>query len=432
MNLITLSMSASVTTDTEVIPQSVEIPPLVLPHESGSSFQAVVSEAVRTPGSQGHENSTKRPLGDTSIEEHSVAQGSKSARSDPPDFTLDSIVMFEKLQTLITRLSVTLTSRIDQLQSSLSTSITYMTNKLDGLETRLTSVEEGQASGQLATGNLDVRVTSVEEAGSDLSNRVTEIENRPPSPSSTPDWEPRGPTLTKVLLLGDSNSAGQIKFGNGRGTLGSMFPGQDVFCAKLENLPDLESNYFAEVSDIIISVGTNNLKEDGCVPTDLSRDMYRYTKALSAALPSARIFVIGVLPVNAVDSPLTIKISDYNYFLADMCDSIPRVSYIDVKVFRDRSGSMLPRFASSGPDPLHLNDQGKRLLFSRIKFALRARYSLPNIYRPNSRREEYVPGGNGPRGGGPRGGGPRGGGPRGGGLRGRGRGGPNSRGGLNE
>lgn len=334
----------------------------------------------------------KRPLADTSIEESTEQQESKNLRRDSASLPLDTILMFEKLENLITGLSSNFNARIDTFETSLNTAISYLTDKIEVLETRVSSVEENHASIQLAVENLDTRISSIEEAGHGLTNRIDSLETVPRTVLPERAWEPSEATSTKVLLLGDSNSAGKIKFGEGRGTLGSLFPGRDEFCAKLENLPGTDSDCFSGVTDVIISAGTNNLKEANSNPSELARNMFTYLKALSIRLPSAHIFLAGVLPVNAVDSPISARIADYNYFLCDLSSSLPRVKYVDVKVFRSRGGSLQQKFANGNSDILHLNDQGRKLLFSRFKFALRERYCLPNLYRTNSSRIARQPG----------------------------------------
>jgi hypothetical protein len=108
----------------------------------------------------------------------------------------------------------------------------------------------------------------------ELIRRVEVLESRP-VPLETgqgagngavvPGWEPR-PTGsgTRIILFGDSNSAGQIKFGEERGTLGKYFPGESRFIPTFSSLPELSTedgginpvNY----SDFILAIGTNDLR----------------------------------------------------------------------------------------------------------------------------------------------------------------------------
>ena len=78
-----------------------------------------------------------------------------------------------------------------------------------------------------------------------------------------------------------------------------------------------------------------------------------------------------------------------------MARSLPRVSYIDVKVFLSKEGTLRARLAEGTSNPLHLNGEGIRLYCSRLKFALRARLGLPT-FQPGrrgvtARQEEEAP-----------------------------------------
>ena len=92
---------------------------------------------------------------------------------------------------------------------------------------------------------------------------------------SNSGWEPVGSPETKIVLLGDSNSGGKIKFGQGKGTLVAALPGSDTFKATVEDLPEPET--FNDISDLILAVGTNN-KLDSCIPEYLAKSTFTYIK----------------------------------------------------------------------------------------------------------------------------------------------------------
>ena len=66
------------------------------------------------------------------------------------------------------------------------------------------------------------RVDDLEHKGADLEQRLASIES---AAAASDLWQPVGtPAQTHILLLGDSNSGGKIKFGEGRGILGGGNP----------------------------------------------------------------------------------------------------------------------------------------------------------------------------------------------------------------
>ena len=145
-----------------------------------------------------------------------------------------------------------------------------------------------------------------------------------------------GVPTTKVLLLGDSNSGGKVRFGQDKGTLGRALPGAGHFHPTIEDLPPPNCELFSEVSDVIISVGTNSFKLPSSEPEAIANQLYTYFQSLSRAHPAAHIFLPGVLPVHNgfTDLATNIKIQLYNHFLRNMCKNLnTSTTYIDVNVF---------------------------------------------------------------------------------------------------
>ena len=379
-----------------------------------------VSDMVESPSAPNIIIEGKRTITDTSFDNHGNQLLKQPRHGEHPDYslssssdisTVNSDSVLKAFENMINGLKTTLTERLDSIDDKLSGFI----GRIDFLETRVDELAERQASTDLATDNMGDRLQVLEEENRAISERLTAMDSRPspalatleeenrvlserltamearPTPAPTPaTWEPQGPTATRVLLLGDSNSAGKVKFGDGRGTLGSLFPGSDTFCAKICDLPGPASNNMGGCTDYVISVGTNDLKLDNSCPTTLARELNKYVVTLTHSRPSAHIFLCGVLPVNAVDSPILSKISQFNYYLADMCKALQKVSYIDMKCFQSRGGSLQPRYAIEG-DLLHLGEVGIRMFGSRIKYALRERYSLPNMSRSWQARRNLNP-----------------------------------------
>ncbi|MCP4230644.1 MAG: hypothetical protein GY771_10945 [bacterium] len=278
------------------------------------------------------------------------------------------------------------------LQAKLESQNQNVVSELVNIRNRLDAMEERASSQQIVIENLVARVGDLEAYNETLEARLTQFEA---TSADTHEWEPSGSCETKILLLGDSNSSGKIKFGDGKGTLGGALPGSSTFVPKVDILPDPESEDFTDISDIIIAVGTNDLKVDTCVPEHLAKKTYEYVKKVTNKHSATHVFLPGVLPVCTPNSEANIRISKYNHYLNDMCTSLPKVTFIDTKTFATKGGSLQTKFAQGEADPLHLNTDGIKLYSSRIKFALRARYNLPNRRRVNNRRWEEPGHGNG-------------------------------------
>lgn len=242
-----------------------------------------------------------------------------------------------------------------------------LTNRLTALESRSTLNED-----------LISRLAALETRSSpseDLTTRLMALESSSSQPLSS--WEPSGSPNIDIVLIGDSNSANKLKFGTGKGTLGAALPGRGIFSAKLEELPSTQDEIFTGKSDVVLAVGTNNLKVDNSQPVELAKSFYNYVKALTRAHPSTYVFLPGVLPVDKSMSDLNTKIKSYNYYLKDMCNTLPRVNFIDTIILLNKEGSLSEKLGCGARDPLHLSAEGLRLYFSRIKYAIRARHGLP-------------------------------------------------------
>lgn len=344
-------------------------------------------------------------------------------------------------------------SSSDIVISNLSSRVEYLELHSDELTTRLAALEarsppsddlnnrllalEARSSPDEDLTNRLAALESLSTSSDDLTNRIVALESRPApnddlilnrltaiestAGSTLPlgSWEPTGSPNIDILLIGDSNSANKLKFGSGIGTLGAALPGSDIFCATLEALPNTQDDIFTGKSDVVLAVGTNSLKVDNSNPVELAKCTHRYVQSLSRAHPSANVFLPGVLPVDKSMSDLNTKIKSYNFYLKDMCNSLPRVYFINTNVLMNKEGSLTEKLGCGPRDPLHLSAEGLRLYFSRIKYALRARHGLPlprrRVQPVGGAAESGGRGGYTIRGGGGRGGSRGRGGPRGGG-----------------
>ena len=303
-------------------------------------------------------------------------------------------------------------SSSDIVIGNLSSRVEYLELHTEELTTRLVALESRSPPSEVLTNRL-VALESQSPPSEDLINRLMALESRPfpgevltdrlaalESNISTPlsSWEPTGSPNIDILLIGDSNSANKLKFGSGKGTLGAALPGSDIFCAKLEELPNTQDNIFNGKSDLVLAVGTNSLKVDNSNPVELAKSAHNYIKLFSRAHPSTNIFLPGVLPVDKSLSDLNAKIKSYNFYLKDMCNSLPRVHFINTNVLLNKEGTLAEKLGCGPSDPLHLSAEGRRLYYSRIKYALRACHGLP-LPRRRNLPEGAVNGGQGGRGG---------------------------------
>ena len=258
--------------------------------------------------------------------------------------------------------------------------------KLAHINSRLDAIEEAASSSEIRIENLLSRVDVIEQREAEVEQRMGSVESAVvpiEQGDAGNNWQPAGSPETKILLLGDSNSAGKIKFGQERGTMGSALPGSSEFCPKFEDLPPFDSNRFENISDVVLSVGTNNIKSETCEAETLVKDMHNYVKKVTSRHPGLHVLLPGILPIHSsyTDQAIHVKIQWYNHYLKDMCNNMNRVSFVDVGVFSDRSNCLKPHLCGGDSDPLHLNEGGVRLFASRLKYVLRNKHGLPQITR---------------------------------------------------
>lgn len=293
----------------------------------------------------------------------------------------------------------TLESFFNRFECTFNLKFENINSRLDTIDQRLISLEEDAASRDTRINNALGRVDDLEQVTGELEQRLARVEAAESGiPSNS--WQPVGTPDTNILMLGDSNSGGKIKFGDGMGTLGRALPGTCNYCPKFEDLPSFDSPILQDVSEVVLSVGVNNLKVNTCDPGDLVIRMNTYVKSLINNHPGLHVFLPGVLPVHSAfsDQAMNSKIRLYNHFLRDMCCNMIRTTYIDVNVFSAPDNSLKPNLSNGATDPLHLNGQGIKLFASRLKYSLRAHHGLPSAPRRPRPTPASIPGGSAPSG----------------------------------
>ena len=182
--------------------------------------------------------------------------------------------------------------------------------------------------------------------------------------------------FNSTIIIGDSN-ASKIKFGDTQGTLGSATPGRAQFAATIE---DINPFHCASYSNVVIMVGTNNLKLGDVKYGYHIRDLYKQYKhkiqLISQVNKRCKIFVCPVLPSKLIS--LNKKCIYFNQFLSnDLVQSNSRVTKVEgFGQFYDRETEKLV-WNLSNPDPndtLHINAKsGIRLLVKLIKQSIFSR-----------------------------------------------------------
>ena len=170
---------------------------------------------------------SKRDISDTSIADNNLEHLAKLGRlySSSPSRNEDK----------------ELTKYIESMFKSLHDTLDSSMNSIVTLCEKFTIFETQAAASQAGLVNLKQQVSGLEQKNCELSGCVW-------------SWN------IKIALIGDSNSAGKLKFGEEKGTLGSALLGAHVFCPIVEEIPSPDSEIYGGASDIIIAVGTNDLK----------------------------------------------------------------------------------------------------------------------------------------------------------------------------
>ena len=309
-------------------------------------------------------NSAKRNLSDLSVDSN---PDNVHPAKHPHTFTASSPIGgvnagdFTQEQTMV--------KAMESCMAGVLTKLDVMSKQMEDVQKSLSELYQQGSRRDEQLDELLTRLRLSENKCNTLEQRLAVLEARDPIEG----WSPSPNTDVKIKLLGDSNFANKVNFGNTRGTLGGALPGEGEFCAKIEDLPEPEA--LGDNTDIVIAVGTNNLKQPGSDPTQLAVQFYRKLKSYCSKLPNTHIHINGVLPTT--NEAINTRIREFNRHLDDICNLRPNLLFIDSKAFSDASGSLADKFRVPN-DELHLNNDGTKMIASRIKFSLRQRHRLPN------------------------------------------------------
>ena len=179
-----------------------------------------------------------------------------------------------------------------------------MHSKIDSILQRISLLEEEASSRQIVVDDMQDHVHGLEKANKELASSNTELQNRVRAleEQDTRDpsyglagWEPSSSSQTKVVLMENSKSSGKLKFGENRGTLGKALPRESVFCPTFAELKNPCCETFMGATDVVVAVGTRNLRQENCNSSMLAKDMSHYIHSVIRQHPSVQVFLPGVL-----------------------------------------------------------------------------------------------------------------------------------------
>lgn len=174
--------------------------------------------------------------------------------------------------------------------------------------------------------------------------------------------------LNSTYLTGDSNF-GKIKFGEGRGTIGTSTPGCKDFAPTVDKLIPQRC---ASFRNTVIMCGTNDLKKPDADALEIYKVYKGKVEEMRKCNPKGNILICPVLPSR--DSSINSRIVQFNrYLFTDLTASGLNIHVVEgFNQFVDHMGllkeSLHDRRTDS--DVLHINEGGYCILVKQIKAAI--------------------------------------------------------------
>ena len=202
--------------------------------------------------------------------------------------------------------------------------------------------------------------------------------------------------LNSTIILGDSNTQ-HVKFGSGKGTLGSWMPGKRIKAGHIGALPDVSN--VGPYRNIIIHTGVNNINNVNHRQSNraLMELLEERIKSYVSTYPKTKIFVSLLLPSRS--TPLNHRIRELNNLILDMTCRLDRVSVIENTIFGDSLSDEHGRWRSCDTDSndfepnindiLHLGKRGIRLLAMNFKNCIVSKNKTQSRERFNGGRGSY-------------------------------------------
>ena len=175
--------------------------------------------------------------------------------------------------------------------------------------------------------------------------------------------------FNSTAFVGDSNF-GSIKIGRGKGYTGESTPGLRFWAPTIDSLNPLA---YTSYRNVVIMVGTNDLKLDSVQSHDNIKDLYSKYKTKITLIrkynKNCKIFVCPVLPSKS--HKINRKVVEFNqYLFNDLCLSDLKVNLVEGFLnFLDVRRNLLKDEFAKG-DELHINGRGTSVLVKFIKNAI--------------------------------------------------------------
>ena len=284
------------------------------------------------------------------------------------------------------RFNSVLTQLKTAMREEISTLSEDMNRRFDQSDEKQATITAELQAARNEISSLKNRIVDLEKENTLLSARVATLEVVGTGHSGVAmDWKPNIPDQTSILLYADSNLHRLVKFGTGKGTFGEALPGSDIWCARVGDFPDVSDGHLGPVSDIVFSVGTNDLKVN-VEPEELASVTFSKVKQIIEGCPGVNIHIVGIPPLVIDDDNKNFNIKRYNDLIRNMCQYSPQTVFVDVGALAGPNGLLKPNLARDPGDPYHYNDHGVKIVASRIKNSIRSKHGLPITRNLNNRR----------------------------------------------
>ena len=202
--------------------------------------------------------------------------------------------------------------------------------------------------------------------------------------------------INSTIILGDSNTR-LIKFGTGKGTLGTWMPGKHIKVGHIEAIP--EAVDIGPYRNVVIHTGVNSINNPRYRKSNLAliKILESKIKNINNIYPRTKIFISLLLPSRSV--PLNHRIRDFNSMILDMTCRFNTVSVVEHSIFgsllSNEHGRWMPCGDAEGDyvpklnDLLHLGKNGLRLFAMSIKNAVVRKQTPQSRERFDAGRGEF-------------------------------------------
>ena len=178
--------------------------------------------------------------------------------------------------------------------------------------------------------------------------------------------------INSTIVMGDSNTA-LLKFGEGKGTLGSWLPGKRVKVTNISEIPAPED--IGPFRNIILHTGINSINNAQNRQSNriLIQTLESKIIDIVKVYPNAKVYVSLLLPTKS--RVLNYQVREFNDLILGMTHRHKNVSVIENSLFGEILSDECGRwdFQNQGPlksDILHLGKKGIRKFAKNIKLTV--------------------------------------------------------------